>query len=394
MPNPTSNIADDLVQMGRPDRTAGRHVNMPLELGSTNVFDTLADFEAARDARYDTGTMYYGRYGNAASFKLEEMLARLEHADGVTLTSSGVAAITMALLTFTRPGTHLLVADHVYGNTRAFCDGVLTRMGVEIEYFDPMIGADIADLLRDTTCAVMFEAPGSGTFEVPDIPAIATATRAAGVPSILDGTWATPIFCQPLVLGVDVVVASMSKYLSGHSDCMMGMIASGAKHAKDIRQTTMAIGDKTGGQEVFLALRGLRTLKMRMEYFDTVGRDMAQWFAKQPQVKTVLHPAFESCPGHSNWKSDFSGASGLFGVVFHPCSDDQIRAFVDALHHFGIGVSWGGYESLVLPVTPQRSAGTWQEDGQLVRFNIGLEDFETLKADLTAALPHLNTASE
>lgn len=394
MPNPTSNIADDLVQMGRPDRTEGRHVNMPLELGSTNVFDTLADFEAARDARYDTGTMYYGRYGNAATFKLEKMLARLEHADAVTLTSSGVAAITMALLTFARPGTHLLVADHVYGNTRAFCDGVLKQLGVEIEYFDPMIGAGIAGLLRDTTCAVMFEAPGSGTFEVPDIPAIAAAARTAGVPSILDGTWATPIFCQPLALGVDVVVASMSKYLSGHSDCMMGMIASRAKYAKDIRKTTMAIGDKTGGQEVFLALRGLRTLKMRMEYFNTVGRVMAQWFARQPQVKTVLHPAFETCPGHANWARDFSGASGLFGVVFHPCTDDQIRAFVDALHHFGIGVSWGGYESLVLPVTPQRSAGTWQDDGQLVRFNIGLEDLETLKADLTAALPHLNTASE
>jgi cystathionine beta-lyase len=367
---------------------------MPIELGSTNVFDTLAEFEAARDARYDRGTMYYGRYGNAATFKLEQMLAGLEHADTVTLTSSGVAAITMALLTFARPGAHLLVADHVYGNTRAFCDGILTRMGVEIEYFDPMIGTNIADLLRDTTCAVMFEAPGSGTFEVPDIPAISKAAHAAGVPSILDSTWATPIFCQPLMLGVDVVVASMSKYLSGHSDCMMGMIASNAKYAKDIRQTTMAIGDKTGGQEVFLALRGLRTLKMRMAHFDTVGRDMAHWFANQPQVKAVLHPAFENCPGHANWVRDFSGASGLFGVVFHPCSDEQIRSFVDALHHFGIGVSWGGYESLVLPVTPQRSAGTWYEDGQLVRFNIGLEDLDTLKADLTAALPNLNTASE
>lgn len=394
MSNPPSNIADDLVQLGRPERVDGRHVNMPLELGSTVVFDTLAEFEAAKDARYDTGTMYYGRYGNAASFKLESMLADLEEAGGVTLTSSGVAAITMALLTFARPGSHLLVADHVYGNTRSFCDTVLARMDVEIEYFDPMIGAGVADLLRETTCALMFEAPGSGTFEVPDIPAIATAARASGVPSILDGTWATPIFCKPLRLQVDVVVASMSKYLSGHSDCMMGMIASTSTYAEAIRKTAMAIGDKTGGQEVFLALRGLRTLKMRMEHFDKVGRAMAAWFAEQPQVKTVLHPAFESCPGHANWARDFSGSSGLFGVVFHPCSDNQIRAFVEALHHFGIGVSWGGYESLVLPVSPQRSAGTWPEDGQLVRFNIGLEELATLQADLTAALPLLNIASE
>ncbi len=394
MPNSTPKISDDLVQMGRPDRIDGRHVNLPPELGSTIVFDTFAEFEAARDARYDSGTMYYGRYGNEATFKLETMLGRLEKADAVTLTSSGVAAITMALLTFARPGMHLLVADHVYGNTRGFCETVLKRMGIEIEYFDPMIGGAIRDLLRDTTCAVMFEAPGSGTFEVPDIPAIAKATQAAGVPSILDSTWATPIFCQPITLGVDVIVASMSKYLSGHSDCMMGMIASTQQYAKDIRKTTMAIGDKTGSQEVFLALRGLRTLKMRMEYFDKAGRDMAQWFAEQPQVKSVLHPAFENCPGHANWARDFSGASGLFGVVFHESSDDQIRAFVDTLHHFGIGVSWGGYESLVLPVTPVRSAGTWAESGQLVRFNIGLEDLDTLKADLAAALPHLNTAPE
>ena len=224
MPSTGPPIADGLVQWGRPDRSEGRHVNMPVELGSTMVFDTLAAFEAARDARYQSGTAYYGRYGNAATTKLEDMLARLEKADGVTLTSSGVAAITMALMTFAKPDAHLLVADHVYGNTRAFCDTVLARMGVEITYFDPMIGPGVADLIRPETCALMFEAPGSGTFEVPDIPAIAGAARASGVPSILDGTWATPVFCKPLTLGVDVVVASMSKYLSGHSDCLMGMI--------------------------------------------------------------------------------------------------------------------------------------------------------------------------
>lgn len=394
MPHSASPLADDLVQMGRPARMEGRHVNLPVELGSTMVFDTLAAFEAAREARHASGTLYYGRYGNTATFQLETALARLEQADTVTLTSSGVAAISLTLMTFARPGTHLLVADHVYGNTRAFCDGVLTEMGVEVSYFDPMIGADIAGLMRDNTCAVMFEAPGSGTFEMPDIPAIAKAARAAQVPSILDGTWATPINCQPLTLGVDVVVASLSKYLSGHSDCMMGMIASGAQHAMAIRKTVMAVGDKTGGQEVFLALRGLRTLKIRMEHFDRAGRDMALWLDQQPQVKTVLHPALPGCPGHAFWRRDFTGAAGLFGVIFHPCSDAQIRAFVDALHHFGIGVSWGGYESLVLPVKPQRSAGTWHEDGQLVRFNIGLEETETLKADIAAALPLLNTEPE
>lgn len=286
------------------------------------------------------------------------------------------------------------MVDHVYGNTRAFCDGVLTHMGMTIQYFDPMIGAGVADLIRDTTCAIMFEAPGSGTFEFPDIPAIAMAARAANLPTILDGTWATPIFCQPLALGVDVVVASMSKYLSDHSDCMLGMSACTTDHTATISKTTFAFGDKTGGQEVFLALRGLRILKMRMEHFDKAGREIAAWLSEQPQVKTLLHPAFDTCPGHAHWVRDLSGAAGLFGVVLHPFSDDQVRAFVDALQHFGIGVSWGGYESLVLPVKPARSAGTWDEEGQLIRFNIGLEDTDTLKADLAAALPHLNTAAE
>nr|WP_306265466.1 cystathionine beta-lyase [Pararhizobium sp. IMCC3301] len=394
MPKIPHDITDSLVQLGRPEKVQGRHVNLPIELGSTIIFDTLAGFEAARDARYTTGTLYYGRYGNQAGFQLEAMLSELEGADGVTLTSSGVAAISTTLIAFCVPGAHLLVADHVYGNTRAFCDNVLTRLGVEIEYFDPMIGVGLSDRMRETTCAVMFEAPGSGTFEVPDIPAIAKVARDGGVPSIIDSTWATPVFCRPLALGVDVVVASMSKYLSGHSDCMMGMVASTAEYVEPIRKTVMAIGDKTGAQEVFLTLRGLRTLKMRMHHFDQAGREMARWLSGQPQVKSVLHPAFDSCPGHVFWKRDFTGAAGLFGVLFHPSSDDQIRAFVDSLQHFGIGASWGGYESLVLPVKPQRTATAWDIQCQLVRFNIGLEDLGRLKADLAAALPLLNTASE
>ncbi|WP_419913860.1 cystathionine beta-lyase [Hoeflea sp.] len=384
------NLSDCLVQDGRPDRVEGRHVNMPVELGSTMVFDTLAEFEAARNARYRTGTMYYGRYGNAAAYKLEQILARLEGAEAVTLTSSGVASISTTLMALTRPGSHVLVADNIYGNTRTFCDGLLSQQGVEIEYFDPMIGADISKLLHDATAAIMFESPGSGTFEMPDIVAIATAARAAGVPTILDNTWGTPVFIRPLALGVDIVVYSASKYISGHSDCMLGVTVSNAAYAERIRKTVMQIGDKTGGQEILLALRGLRTLKLRLEHIDRAGREMANWIDGQPQVKTVLHPALPSCPGHENWKRDFTGAGGLFGVVFHTSSDSAVRAFVDALHHFGIGVSWGGYESLVLPVAPVRTATEWNEAGRLVRFNIGLEDTDSLKADLAAALPLLD----
>ncbi|MEM7776131.1 MAG: cystathionine beta-lyase [Pseudomonadota bacterium] len=388
-------IRDTLVQGGRPARVEGRHVNMPIELGSTMVFDTLTEFERARARRLEPGTLYYGRYGNAASFQLEELIADLDGATGVTITSSGVAAISLSLLALTRPGTHVLVADNVYGNTRAFCDTLLTSNNVDIQYFDPMIGGDVADLFRDNTVAVMFEAPGSGTFDVCDIRAVAEACREHSVVSVFDGTWATPIFCQPLELGVDVLVYSASKYLSGHSDCMMGVIS-----CKDsglfmrIRKCVMAVGDKTGGQEVMLALRGLRTLDIRMTAIEAAALEVAGWLAEQPQVKQLLHPAFESCPGHQYWRRDFSGSSGLFGVIFYPCSSKQVAAFVDTLQHFGIGVSWGGYESLVLPMKPVRTAKPCDETGQLVRFNVGLEDTKSLIADLSAALPKLGIVSE
>ncbi|ASJ73163.1 cystathionine beta-lyase [Granulosicoccus antarcticus] len=390
----TTSIDNTLVQAGRPQPLQTRQVNLPIELGSTVVFDSIEAFEQARDHRYQTGVQYYGRYGNTASFELELMLATLEHAAGVTLTSSGVAAISLTLLALLKPGDHVLVADHVYGNTRAFCDTVLSRMNVTVEYFDPMIGTAIESLFRPETILIMFEAPGSGTFEFPDITGITEVARHAGVWSVLDGTWATPVFCQPLDLGVDVLVYSASKYISGHSDCMMGVIASGdANMHERLRRYVMAIGDKTGAQEVYLALRGLRTLKMRIQAAQASGLEMAQWLAEQPQVKRLLHPALPDCPGHEFWKRDCTGSAGLFGVIFHPCDNEQLREFVNALEHFGIGVSWGGYESLVLPVTPVRTAKSWDEPGKLVRFNIGFEDTDSLKADLLEALPLLNSSN-
>ena len=389
------NIHDILVQSARPDKLEGRHVNLPIEVGSTMVFETLAAFEEARDNRYMAGTMYYGRYGNEASYKLENILAKLEGATGVTLTSSGVAAISMALTAITKPGDHLLVADNVYGNTRNFCDVILAPYGVDIEYYDPMIGVEIKALFKPNTTAIMFEAPGSGTFEFPDIRGIASVAKGHAVKTIIDGTWLAACLCKPLELGVDVVLHSLSKYICGHSDAMMGAIACADNELNELmRTTTFAFGDKTGSQEVFLALRGIRTLAMRVEYVNKAGLEIAQWLRNQPQVKRVLHPSLIECPGHEFWKRDCSGAAGLFGVLFHPCSDEQIRQFVDKLDHFGIGVSWGGYESLVLPVKPVRNSNSWNEDGQLVRFNIGFENLDSLKEDLEAALPLLKRYTE
>lgn len=389
MSNPKKPMTDALVHLGRGPALSGRSVNLPIHQGSTMLFETLAEFEAAREQRYEQGTLYYGRYGNPASFELEEMMTELEGGHGCISVSAGLTAVTLALMGVAKSGDHVLVADNVYMPTRGFCDSVLTRYGVEVSYFDPTIGADVAGLMRRNTSAVMLEAPGSGTFEVPDIPAIAEAARAHGAVSIIDGTWATPVFCRPLSLGVDVVVHSGSKYIGGHSDSMIGLIVCNEETYEPMRRMCLAFGDKAGSQDVFLSLRGLRTLDMRMKHVEAAGMTVANWLSEQPQVLKMLHPAFEDCPGHAFWKRDFSGASGLFSVLLKPCSDQQLHAFVDALDMFGIGVSWGGFESLVLPVTPLRTARPWSEDGRVVRFCIGHEDTDNLIEDLSKAMRHL-----
>ena len=388
MTNQIPDLSDALVHLGRGPRTPGRAVNLPITQGSTMLFDTLAEFEDARGARYQQGTLYYGRYGNPASFELEHAIAALEGGAGCVSVSAGLTAVTLALMGAARAGDHVLVADTVYTPTRSFCDTVLARYGVEVSYFDPM--QDIAPHFRPNTTVVLFEAPGSGTFEVPDIPAIAAAARAQGAISIIDGTWATPVFCQPLKLGVDVAVHSGSKYIGGHADSMIGFIVCNEATYAQMRKMVLAYGDKAGSQDVFLSLRGLRTLEMRMKAAEAAGYEIARFLQDQPQITRLLHPGFADCPGHDFWKRDFSGAAGLFSVVIKPCSDAQLHAFVDALELFGVGVSWGGYESLVLPVAPLRTARPWDDPGRVIRFNIGFENIDSLKADLARALPHLD----
>lgn len=389
MPRKDGSLSNALTHLGRGPAADGRSVNLPIHQSSTLLFDTLGAFEAAREARYDQGVLYYGRYGNPASFALEGMMAALEGGHGCISVSAGLTAVTLALMGAAKAGDHVLVADNVYEPTRGFCDRVFARYGVEVGYFDPMIGEAIADLMQENTAAVMFEAPGSGTFEVPDIPAIAAAAREHGAISILDGTWATPVFCRPLQLGVDVVVHSGSKYIGGHADAMIGFIVCNAATYEPMRRMALAFGDRAGSQDVFLSLRGLRTLEMRMRHVQDAGMAVASWLADRPEVLTVLHPAFPDCPGHEHWRRDFRGASGLFSVLFKPCGDEQLHAFVDGLAMFGVGVSWGGFESLVLPVKPNRTARPWTTEGRLIRFSIGHEDTESLIDDLSQALPRL-----
>lgn len=383
-------LSDALAHLGRGPETDGRQVNPPIHQGSTVLFNSVAAFQAARAQRYEHGAVYYGRYGNPATFELERMIATLEGAAGCIAVSAGLTAVSLALTGATKAGDHVLVADNVYGPTREFCDRVLGRFGVEISYFDPMIGAAVSEQMRPNTAAVMFEAPGSGTFEVPDIPAIAAAARAAGALSIIDGTWATPVFCRPLALGVDVVVHSGSKFICGHADAMIGFIVCNDASFDGMRRNSLAFGERAGAQDVFLALRGLRTLEMRLKHVEAAGLAVARWLGEQPAVKRLLHPAFPSCPGHAVWRRDFDGAPGLFSVLFKPCDDAKLFGFIDALKMFGIGVSWGGFESLALPVAPHRTAAPWTEEGRIVRFNIGLESVDSLIADLAQALPRLD----
>ena len=385
-----AHLRDALVHLGRGTAASGHAVNLPIDQSSTLLFDTLAEFEAARAGRYQHGTLYYGRYGNPVSFELERMMATLEGGYGCVSLSAGLTAVTLSLLAVAKAGDHVLVADNVYGPARGFCDSVLARYGVEVAYFDPMIGEAVGELMRDNTTVVMFEAPGSGTFEIPDIPAIAGVVRERGAISILDGTWATPVFCQPLKLGVDAVVHSGSKYICGHADAMIGFIVCNEASYAPMRKMALDIGDRAGAQDVFLALRGLRTLEMRMRHAQESGMAVARWLAEQPQVLSMLHPAFPDCPGHAFWQRDFTGAAGLFSVLFKPCSDRQLHAFVDSLSMFSVGVSWGGFESLVLPVKPNRTAKPWAEEGRVVRFSIGHEHVGNLIDDLAQAMKHLD----
>ncbi|WP_191602122.1 cystathionine beta-lyase [Marinomonas algicola] len=385
MKSSDKNLTNALIHLGRDNQSNGRSVNLPIHQASTMLFNTLEEFEEARSTRYDMGTLYYGRYGTPATFELENTMTHLEQGAGCVAVSSGLTACVISIMSFIKAGDHILVADTVYGPTRAFCDNVLSAYGVDVTYFDPLIGADVDQFIQDNTQVVFFEAPGSSTFEVPNIPAISEAARKSGAVSILDGTWATPLYCQPLKLGVDVVVHSGSKYLSGHSDAMLGFIVSSSKeHYRTTRKMSLFIGDRVGGNDVFLALRGLRTLSVRLRQHAENTQKCLDWLAQQSEVERILYPAHPDCPGHEFWQRDFAGATGLFSVIFKPGYETQIRTMINSLSLFGIGLSWGGFESLAIPVDPSpfRTATTWSSEGPVVRFHIGLEDPESLILDL------------
>jgi cystathionine beta-lyase len=291
-------------------------------------------------------------------------------------------------------GDHLLVVDSVYGPTRRIADGMLKKFGVETSYYDPRIGAAIAALIRPNTRVVFTESPGSLTFEVQDIPAIAAVAHAHGAVVVMDNTWASPLYFKPFAHGVDVSIQAATKYIGGHSDVMMGIVTTTAELWPRVRHGTFEIATAAGPDDCYLALRGLRTMATRLERHWRSGLKVAEWLAGRPEVERVLHPALASFPDHALWRRDFTGASGLFGFVLRPCTRSQLAAMVDHMELFGMGYSWGGFESLLIPTRPEtmRTAVPWRTDGPTMRAHVGLEDPADLIADLEAGLARLRAA--
>ena len=380
-----------LVVSGRDTRAQKGFVNPPVVRGSTVLYPTADDLHAHR------GEYQYGRHGTPTTRALQDALIALEGPQcvGVGLVPSGLSAISTALLSVLKAGDHVLVCDNVYRPTRNFCNSLLTRYGVETTYFDPLIGADIASLFRPNTRAVMVEAPGSQSFEMPDVPAIATIARARGALVIDDNTWATPLYRRALEQGVDISVQAATKYIGGHSDIMFGTISANAKAWPALAETIRLLGVCAGPDDVFLALRGLRTLAVRLAHHQQSAIDMAQWLAARPEVARVLHPALAGDPGHAIWKRDFTGASGLFSIVLKPAPQAAVDALLDTVKLFGMGYSWGGFESLIIPFdcSEYRTATAWAPGGPTLRLHIGLESLSDLKADLDRGFAAFREAS-
>jgi cystathionine beta-lyase len=369
-----------LVTAGRDPRSDHGFVNPPVYHASTVLYPSAEDFLAHR-ARYQ-----YGRRGTPTTEALENALAELEglQCAGVALLPSGLAAISTAFLSVVRSGDHLLVTDSAYGPTRNFCEQMLTRLGVTTTYYDPLIGAGIAEHFRPNTRAVFLESPGSLSFEMQDVPAIAKAAHENGALVLMDNTWATPLYFRPLEHGVDLAIQAGTKYIGGHSDVMLGTVAANAGTVTALKNAVRLCGLCEGPDDVYLGLRGLRTLAVRLERHYRSGVAVARWLEQRPEVLRLLHPALPSHPGHAIWKRDFSGACGLFSMVLKPVPQKAVNAFLDRLELFGIGASWGGYESLAIPFdcTPLRTAIRWAPGGPTVRFHIGLEAVDDLIADL------------
>ena len=378
-----------LAHLGRDREQSQGFINLPPFRGSTVLYPDVATLKA-RAQRYT-----YGTHGTPTTDALSSAWTDLTGGAGTVLVPSGLAAVVVSLMTAVSAGDHLLITNSAYSPTRSFANRTLKRMGVETTYYDPAIGAGIEALMRPNTKAVLTESPGSETLEIQDVPAIATVAHAHGACVIMDNTWATPLFFSSHEHGVDMAVDAGTKYLSGHSDLLLGLVSANGQWFERLSRCVDLMAIPPSGEDVFLALRGLRTMDLRLREAERQGLALATWLAERPEVLRVVHPALPDHPGHGLWKRDYSGSSGLFSVVLKPASEAAVAAFLDSLELFGLGYSWGGYASLAIPFdcTTYRTATRFAPGGPTVRFNVGLEDIEDLQADLDRGFERLRATA-
>ena len=377
-----------LVHLGRDSEQSQGFVNLPPFRGSTVLYPDVAALEA-RTQRYT-----YGTHGTPTTEALRSAWSDISGAAGTVLVPSGMAAIAVALMTALAAGDHLLMTDSAYQPARRFADNALTRMGIETTYYDPEIGAGIAALMRPNTKAVLTESPGSQTLEIQDVPAIAEVAHARGACVLMDNTWATPLFFAPHAHGVDLAIEAGTKYLSGHADLLLGLVSANEAWFQHLHRSVDLMAIPPSPEDVFLALRGLRTMELRLREAERQALTLARWLEGRPEVLRVIHPALPGHPGHALWRRDFAGSSGLFSIVLKPVPKAAVAAFLDGLELFGLGYSWGGYESLAVPFdcSSYRTATRWAPGGPAIRFSVGLEDIEDLKADLERGFDRLRAA--
>ncbi|MGF1687232.1 cystathionine beta-lyase [Photobacterium japonica] len=383
-----------IVTAGRSSQWTQSLVNPPVSRASTIVFDSVAEMKHATANRANKA-LFYGRRGTNTHFAFQDAMVELEGGVGCALYPCGTAAITNAILAFVKAGDHILMVDGVYEPTRNFCDSILDKMGVETTYYDPMIGEGIRDLIRPNTSILFLESPCSITMEVQDVPTLAAIAHEQDITVMLDNTWASPINFQPFEHGVDISIQAATKYIVGHSDVMLGTAVANEKCWAQLRESSYLMGQCTSPDDVYLAMRGVRTLGVRMKQHQENSLKVAAWLAQRPEVDRVLHPAFESCDGHEFFKRDFTGCNGLFSVVLNRGSSDALTAMLDGMSHFSMGFSWGGFESLILAnenINSLRTATKKTYAGPLLRLHIGLENADDLIADLERGFERLNAA--
>lgn len=386
--------ATRVVAAGRRAEWTQGIVNTPVWRASTILYDSVADLRAA-GARDTHHRLFYGRRGTPTQWSLADALTDLEPgAEGTFLYPSGVAAVAAALLSVLSPGDELLLVDSAYDPTRSLAEGLLKRFGIATRCYDPLTGAGIADLIGPATRAIFLESPGSLTFEVQDIPAVVAVAKERGLVTLLDNTWATPLFFPAIAHGIDLTILACTKYVVGHSDVMLGAVTAAPGRFAALRDTSFQLGQVASPDDCWLGSRGLRTMAVRLKQHEASALKIARWLADRVEVAAVLHPALPACPGHDLFVRDFKGSSGLFSFVLDGGTDTARAALIDGLEHFGIGYSWGGFESLAIPVDPERHRSITRraDAGPMVRLQIGLEDCDDLIADLAAGLDRFRSA--